>query len=514
MFSSIRWRLVASYFLVALVTISVLGLALLSILSTFYLQEEKAHLQRNAEALATRVAPLWAGQDPSRWMSLVAAYGLLSQARIRVLDSSRRLLLDSSNNAENLRIGFSWADPRRGGAQVEVGLNLLPRLSEPDECATLLVDMNSPWGGFVLGGEQAKPLPASAQGNEPPTSSGLSVLVPIQGAKGILGYVQMSRDLARGRQILRTTRSALLFAGLAAVVFAIGTGLWMSQTLTAPLKALASAAKSMAHGNLCVRAPADRNDEIGQVARQFNHMAESLQKSFAALEADRDALRRFAADASHELRTPIAALKTFNELLQGPAQDDAEARREFLAESQAQIERLDWLTQNLLQLSRLDSGLLQMELEPHSLSELVGHSIALFEPQAQEKGIALHVELPTSNLQARYDRQWLEQALDNLVSNAIKFTPPGGRVTIGVAENGGMAEVWVEDTGIGIPAEDLPYVFDRFYRGKKVAEKGSGLGLSIAQAVLRAHGSEIQVTSEEGVGSRFSFRLPIASDAA
>lgn len=506
MFSSIRWRLVGSYFLLTVITTLVLGLTLLSILRAYFVQQEKALLLQNAKALATRTDQLLAEQDWGRLAPLVSAYSILSQARICILDKQYRPLLDSWEDSSGWRLGFSLMESKREGGQLEIGFESVPASTRSYQPSTILVDARSPWGGYTF---LEEPTRVHAGAARLPTPTTLEVQVPILGPTGTLGYVQMSRAATRGQQLLLGIRSALLWAGLAAMLLAVGMGLWISRDLTAPLAEVAGAAKAMAAGDLGVRAPVGRQDEIGELAQQFNQMAASLEGNFAALAADRDTLRRFAADASHELRTPLAALKTFNELLLDQAQDDPQARREFLAESQQQIERLDWLTQNLLQLSRLDSGLLQMERAECDLIELVNHVAASFLPQAREKGLALTVSAPEGSVLASCDAQWIEQAVDNLLSNALKFTPAAGRVTIGASRLADAVEVWVEDNGIGIPPQDLPHIFERFYRAKGNGEKGSGLGLAIAQAIIQAHSGQIQVSSQVGKGSRFAFRLPL-----
>jgi signal transduction histidine kinase len=239
-------------------------------------------------------------------------------------------------------------------------------------------------------------------------------------------------------------------------------------------------------------------------------MAGALEHSFAALAAERDALRRFIADASHELRTPITALRTFCELLLGGAAHDALAQQEFLHESQGQIERLERITNNLLNLSRLEGGLIQLRMAHHNLPDLVQETVAPLRAVAQERGICLRVELPATPAAVLCDRSQLESALTNLVDNALKFTPPGGQVQVGAAVAGGEVSIWVKDNGPGIGADDLPYIFERFHRGRTASGEGSGLGLAIVQSIVQAHGGSVTVVSQEGVGSRFAIRLPIA----
>jgi signal transduction histidine kinase len=274
----------------------------------------------------------------------------------------------------------------------------------------------------------------------------------------------------------------------------------------------------MAAGDLAARAPSRRRDEIGALAAQFNTMAESLEGSFRDLRSERDSLRRFIADASHELRTPITALSTFNELLQGSAAGDPGAREEFLTQSAAQLKRLEWITANLLDLSRLDAGIASLDIAEHSAADIVRAATAGFGALAAEKRIALRIDAPDSPVRLACDRDRMVLAISNLIANAVKFTQAGGAIAVGVRAAAGSVQFTVSDNGPGIDEEDLPRIFERFYRGRKAASvedawgvEGAGLGLAIAQSVARAHGGLVRVESAPGRGSTFVVEIPIAA---
>jgi signal transduction histidine kinase len=330
--------------------------------------------------------------------------------------------------------------------------------------------------------------------------------VPIGDAQNPLGYVELSGGLDFGSQALATTQRAFVLAGSGAALLAVLVGLVVSRSVIAPLRSLTAATRQISGDNLSARVPVQSRDEIGQLAGQFNAMAQRLQSSFAALEAERDALRRFATDASHELRTPITALKTFNELLRDAAENDPAARDEFLTESQTQLDRLEWITRNLLDLSRFDAGLVELDLATHDAGDLVKAAISAFKTLAVEKDIRLTIKLPDTAAPIRCDRARIELALSNLAQNAIKFTPAGGTIEIGAEYANDHTRLWVQDTGKGIDPVDLPHIFERFYRGTTSAE-GSGLGLAIVQSIVHAHGGRISAESTPGQGSRFVIEL-------
>jgi signal transduction histidine kinase len=335
------------------------------------------------------------------------------------------------------------------------------------------------------------------------------IAVPIGKAGDPLGYVEISNGPDLSTEALATTRRAFLFAAAGAMLMAVVVGLLVSRGLSAPLRELTAVAGQMSSGDLSTRAPVRSKDEIGQLARQFNQMAEHLEASFVELAAERDALRRFIADASHELRTPITALKSFNELLQGAAADDPLARAEFLTESQAQLDRLEWITRDLFDLSRLEAGLVTLDLARHDVAELIEATASGFKRLAQEKGILLSVNLSDSPLELDFDRARIEVALSNLLDNALKFTPTGGRVEVGAEGTGKAVRLWVQDSGTGIDPADVPHIFERFYRGQNSSVEGSGLGLAIVQSVVHAHNGRVFVESTPGAGSRFVVELPL-----
>ncbi len=224
-----------------------------------------------------------------------------------------------------------------------------------------------------------------------------------------------------------------------------------------------------------------------------------------------DRLRtNFVSDVSHELRTPLTAIKGFVETLQGGAADDPAVRDRFLNTIAIETERLTRLTNDLLLLTRADAGRLDLRLAPIDLSDCVQRAVAQLESRAREKQIAVEIEPQDDTPLVQADADRIHQVLVNLLDNAIKFTPSEGRVIVSASN----CAVTVADAGPGIPADELPHIFERFYRGDRSRARkgtdGSGLGLSIAKAIVEAHGGQIWVESEQGQGASFIFTLPLA----
>jgi len=545
LFTSIRWRLVTSYVLITLLTVSLVGVLATSLIRRHIERQEQIYLTENAQAVAQQALPLVQRTSSRAYLrELTTMAAFLTNAQVRILDENRRCLADSGPSSEVDTL--TWitipAEKESGDAAIAASMislsqdRLLPHekslrtrftvLGLPADADYALIHRTEDaWGnqlsfssaedpnedpalGPITDTQPSQRLSAPGSGK----GSGHRVSVAI-GPKGDpVGYVEMTREPSYGRQTLVAARHAFLGAAGGAVLLASLVSLLVSRQLTAPLQGLSAAAERMSRGDLSVRSPVQSQDEIGNLARRFNRMAEQLEDSFADLEDERDRLRRFVADASHGLRTPITALRNFNELLQGSAGEEPRIRAEFLAESQAQLERLEWITHNLLDLSRLEAGLTSLDFDEHDVESIAESTLSAFKPSAQEKDITLRSNWSDAHLTVRCDRPRVELALSNLLDNALKFTLPGGTVEIGARQAGQTVQLWVEDTGPGISPHQQRRIFERFYRDSDSPAAGSGLGLAIVRSIARAHGGRVTVTSELGSGSCFTVHLPVSTD--
>jgi two-component system phosphate regulon sensor histidine kinase PhoR len=213
---------------------------------------------------------------------------------------------------------------------------------------------------------------------------------------------------------------------------------------------------------------------------------------------------------SHEFRTPLAGIKAMAETLRNGAIDDKETAKDFLVRIDDEVERLTQIVAELTELSRIETGQAELRLEPVNLNLLVDEATTQLSPQVERQQLIVAKQLANSLPSVQADKERIRQTIVNLVHNAIKFTDPGGKITIASQVRGDSVIVDISDTGIGISKNDLPHVFERFYKGDRArSEGGTGMGLAIAKHVIEAHGGSIWAQSAEGKGSTFSLSLPL-----
>lgn len=290
-------------------------------------------------------------------------------------------------------------------------------------------------------------------------------------------------------------------------------GLIVFFLLTKRLRIMQAAVRAFERGEYGERVPESQADEIGQLGRAFNDMAQRVEANLDEIQRSDKLRRELVANVSHDLRSPLASVQGYLEtiLLKDP-QLSAEERKRFLKIIHTNVVRLSTLVNELFELSRLEARQTEPHLEPISLGELVQDVVVKFQPQAKERRISLGASSPPVLAFVEADIGMIERVLSNLIENALRYTPEQGQVQVTLAAENGIVNVRVCDTGYGIPAQDLPHVFDRFYRVDKSRSRhsgGSGIGLAIVKRILEMHQSNIVVESSSPAGTVFAFQLPI-----
>jgi len=333
----------------------------------------------------------------------------------------------------------------------------------------------------------------------------LVALIPLRRAptsSQVVGVAQLTTPLTQMDQILSRQRRMI---GLG-VILTLGLGIlgewWLTRSALAPLQRVIATMRRIAAGDLRQRVQLPHTgDEVGQLAAAFDHMAGNIEVAFASQS-------RFVSAAAHELRTPLTALQGSLEVLQRGSQDDPAATRSLLQGMHREVMRLSRLTEQLLALTRLDAP---EALHMHSidlagfLDEVVGQASFLI----GERRLRLE-RGPTVQLLG--DPDLLTQVFLNLIDNAVQHTEPHGALELGWKTAAGAVTLWVSDDGEGIAADDLPHIFEAFYRGDRSRSRrrgGAGLGLAIVQTIVQAHGGRIEVSSQPGKGARFTMTLPV-----
>jgi len=334
-------------------------------------------------------------------------------------------------------------------------------------------------------------------------ASGQTIKVNGQTVGVLLTARQISQFRPAESRFLQRTNDALLFASLAALGVALLIGILLARTLTKPIKALTNAAEGMAAGKLEQQVPVKSRDEIGQLAKSFNQMSSEVVRV--------NRLRRqLTADIAHDLRTPLTVIAGYIESMRDGVLKPTPERMTLIY---SEIERLQKLVDDLKVLSLADSGELSLHRQNLAPEDLLKRAAELFSHAARRQKVGLEVKTEKDLPSILVDEARMMQVLGNLVSNALRYTPARGKVTLGAQSTGSEVVITVTDNGSGIPADELPYIFDRFHRGDKSrhSDNGeSGLGLAIVKALVESHGGRVWAESKTGEGACISLAFPVA----
>jgi len=446
MFHSLRFRVLVALILVIVVAVGVVAfLASRATTGEFQRYEERGGMVRHQRFEMFLAGYYTQNQSWSGVQPLVEQMGQITGERIVLADDGGQIVADSANKLLGQKVGQSWAEP-----------------------VALIVQR-----GVPVGAVYTNPLgPAD--------------------------------DPQREAFLASINRALLLAAGVAGLAAVLLT-LVLSRRILRPVEALTAAARRMEKGDLSQRVEVHSQDEIGELARAFNAMADGL----ARLEELR---RNMVTDVAHELRTPLSNIRGYLEALQDGV---VEPKPEVIDSLHEEAMLLNRLVDDLRELTLAEAGQLKLERRPVAPADLVDRALEAARAQAEAKGIALQADLPEDLPLVDVDSQRIGQVLGNLLSNALTHTPSGGKVVIAARAKQLKVEVSVSDTGEGIPPERLPYIFERFYRADRSRSRatgGTGLGLSIAKQLVEAHGGRISVKSQVGQGTTFAFTLPVTED--
>lgn len=322
--------------------------------------------------------------------------------------------------------------------------------------------------------------------------------------QGALAILYISEAKSTSLYILyKAIGRFLIWGACVAIAVALILTFFLSRRILAPVRALTSAAKRLGRRDFSQKVQIEDRGELGELASTFNSMASDLERA-------EQLQRNMVADVAHELRTPLSNIRGYLEAVRdGAIKPDADTIRSLDEEAML----LSRLVDDLQELSLAEAGELKLACQAEDIAELINQTVAVVQARAAEKGVAVSIDLPDKLPPVNIDSHRISQVSRNLLENAVAHTTKGDAITVAARQQGNWVEVSVADTGEGIPAEDLPNIFERFYRVDKSrarATGGGGLGLTIAKRLIEAHGGKIEVQSELGKGSRFSFTVPVA----
>jgi signal transduction histidine kinase len=484
---SLRVKLVLSYLVVALGAILLLVLVVSLAVQNYFYKAQQDQLKAIAEYNAQQIGQIYHNGGGS-WGSLGEQLPILGPGINVAVDTHLQVL---SVPLPPFNIS-TFTQPLRQAVQgQEVQGNLQISLN----------DGNSTLPGFYI----CVPLYDGGQANGTLIGA-LLVIAPLHYPKGFSPY-----------DFLANVDHVILFTGLAIAVVVIIFSLLLVRSLTRPLTSLTLAAEEMKGGNYTQRVDEPKSqDELGRLASTFNAMADKIESDVNELRHQDQVRRELIANIAHDLVTPLTAIQGFSEALADDVISGPKERQETAQLIGREVQRLRRLVSDMQHMSSLESGWVQLDLAPLDLHALADEVLEVIGPECEQAGITLNNAIAPGTPLVLADSDRVTQVLLNLLDNARRYTPPGGSITIGARATSGAGakwlDVWVSDTGIGIDAGDLPYIFDRFFRSDRSrtgASGGSGLGLAIVKAVVTAHAGTIHAESAPGEGTRITFTLPL-----
>ncbi len=504
--NSLQRRLLYSYIMVVVLVLAGVSAGISLLLREYFLASKQQELANKGYELGRLVESYNEGRiDQAQFTKLIDSVDAFLDARVWVIDASRRVVAISTPPRSGMGRGPGMMG--QGGSGMGRGPGMMGQgghgMGQGNVMARGLAERLEPvFGGQVLTRSFYHP----AYGENM-----LIVGVPLFRADGTVNGAVILNSPVRGvDEFLQRLYFYIGGLGLAALLLTFFLVRRLASGITRPLRDMQEAAATMARGDYAIRVKADDGDEVGELGRSLNALAQELGR-FVAGTARMEKLRRdFVANISHELRTPLTVIRGYTEaLLDGTVQEPREAEK-YHRVMRDETVRLEGLINELLDLSRLQAEGAVLTMERIPLAAIAESVVSLLTPRAEQARVALALETDGETaVNGNGDR--LTQLLLILLDNALKFTPAGGKVTASVVRAGGEVRLQVADTGSGIAREDLPFIWERFYKADKSHGRtaaGTGLGLAIAREIVARHGARAEVESELGKGSRFTVYFP------
>ncbi len=475
MFKTLFSRMLVTYLALTLLLLTLLGVTLGGMFRNQYIDEKESELRReaaeiNAAVCEKYVDPEKRGVAKSQFEAIVRQYDALLQLYFNDDVLGKVTLMDAES-------ADKWAP-----------------IAE--------MDMTEQAKAIVESGAE------SVSAGDYASVSGVPMMTlkrPIVDAAGdTIGAMFLHVDMSRTNASVRQVYMDVLLSALIAVIFAFLAVSYTANRMTRPVTEMNNAVKRFSRGEFEARVAVSGTDEVSQLGERFNEMADEIN----ALEQSR---RSFVANVSHELRSPLTSMRGFLEAMQDGTIPAAEQGK-YLSVVIGECKRMTGMVNDLLDLARIESGMYELKIAPFDVNELVIRTLLTFEARVNARRIEVVMDFENERTVVEGDSAQIAQVIRNLVDNAVKFSPEGGRLTLGIRASKGRAAVSVGDEGEGIRPEDLPYVFDRFFKGEKAhtpAGSSTGLGLSIVKRIVEQHGEEIGVASEPGRGTCFTFTLKL-----
>ena len=443
--------------------------------------EQRIRTDRSSlESLATRASPLLAQSDVQALRSQLLTAGGELGGRILLLDQNGKVQLDSYGEMQGMRLQYpEIANILVRGQSVDYGVHELDSGTKLDTSHLLFTRRTSAsWVGYCTAG--------------------------VVYASDIIGVLLLVSPVQEIMQNLYQLQDQLILIFVVVAGAALLAAWVFSSIITRPIAGLNRGIQHMSKGDFSSRVKVRGAGEMKQLARAFNSMSEKLE----TLDQSRN---QFVSNASHELKTPLATMKIMIESLIYQPDMDKNLRTEFMTDINNEIDRLSAIVSDLLTLVQMDSQNVKLTRENLSIAQLIKENAHRLQPIADQKGQTIQLSL-TDPCDMYADKSKLNQVIYNLMENAVKYTQNGGQIKVGLQRQGRDARFTVTDNGPGIPKENLPHIFDRFYRVDKARSRekgGTGLGLSIVHQLVLLHGGAISVESEEGKGATFIVELPL-----